>query len=157
MTERECAVPLIEQLRSVKPTDRVWIDESPTSGRNVPYGRMMHDAADEIERLQAARAAAPAPHPTLSPTHFCKDCGAFWRQCDDFTFNLRSEKACAACGNTPVGGQLIALSGVAKAARTLADEAQEYAMDFGLGCAAPLSYWEDLWSAFDPDPIEGAE
>ena len=103
-----------------------------------------HDNNDEVT----------VPHMMLSPTHFCKDCGAYWRQCDDFTFNLRSPKACEACNNAPVGGQLIELSRVARAARALADEAQEYDMDFGLGCAAPNSYWEDLWNALDPDPLD---
>lgn len=28
-------------------------------------------------------------HLSLSATHCCKDCGALWRQCDDFSFNLR--------------------------------------------------------------------
>ena len=50
------------------------------------------------------------PHPMLEPTHICKDCGAAWRQCDDFTFNLRGEKACPACDNAPVGGQLVSIA-----------------------------------------------
>jgi len=54
---------------------------------------------------------APASeHPMLEPTHICKDCGVPWRQCDDFTFNLRGAKACPACDNTPVGGQLVSIT-----------------------------------------------
>lgn len=124
-------------------------------------------------------------HPMASPTHYCKDCGALWRQNDDFTMSLRWANACESCNNTPVGGQLFPLTEIPlptlppvsvrpdvmdctvmlhekdaeierlrrieKAAQALADEAQEYAMDFGLGCAAPNSYWEDLFGALDPD------
>lgn len=39
------------------------------------------------------------------------------------------------------------------AAAALSDEAQEFSFDeFGLGRAAPNSYWEDLDEALDPDP-----
>jgi len=50
------------------------------------------------------------PHPMLSPTHYCKDCGALWRQNDDFSMSLRSSHPCEACDNTPVGGQLFPLT-----------------------------------------------
>jgi hypothetical protein len=49
------------------------------------------------------------PHPMLSATHFCINCRALWRQCDDFTFNLRSTQCCDKCNNAPVGGQLVPL------------------------------------------------
>jgi hypothetical protein len=45
-----------------------------------------------------------------SPTHYCKDCGALWRQNDDFSMSLRSANACEACDNAPVGGQLFPLT-----------------------------------------------
>lgn len=42
---------------------------------------------------------------------------------------------------------------IEKAARALSEEAQEFSFDeFGLGRAAPNSYWEDLDEALDPDP-----
>jgi hypothetical protein len=50
--------------------------------------------------------------------------------------------------------ELERLRRIERAAQALSDEAQEYAMDFGLGCAAPNSYWEDLWEALDPDPLK---
>lgn len=49
-------------------------------------------------------------HPMASPTHYCKDCGALWRQNDDFTMSLRWANACESCNNTPVGGQLFPLT-----------------------------------------------
>lgn len=49
-------------------------------------------------------------HPMLCATHYCKDCAALWRQCDDFSFTLRSQACCTACNNAPVGGQLFALT-----------------------------------------------
>jgi hypothetical protein len=53
---------------------------------------------------------AVSVHPGLDATHICKDCGAPWRQCDDFSFNLRAVEACPACDNAPVGGQLIPIT-----------------------------------------------
>lgn len=113
----------------------IWDGETPLQATRTPddFDKWADDwgAMSEQHRYvareawQAARAASAhdnkrevtVPHPMLSPTHACKDCGAYWRQCDDFTFNLRSPKACEACDNTPVGGQLIALADLAKAAR----------------------------------------
>jgi hypothetical protein len=46
-----CEVPLQEQLRSVKYTDRVEVEISPTHHRNVPYGAMCHQAATKIDML----------------------------------------------------------------------------------------------------------
>lgn len=48
-------------------------------------------------------------HRMTSPTHYCKDCGAAWRQNDDFSMSVRSATPCPACDNTPVGGQLLPL------------------------------------------------
>ena len=50
------------------------------------------------------------------PTHYCKTCGAYWRQNDDLSFSLRSPSACESCNNAPVGGQLLSLADEAKAA-----------------------------------------
>lgn len=33
----------------------------------------------------------------LAPTHRCPACGAFWRQCDDASWNLRSASCCGLC------------------------------------------------------------
>lgn len=43
-------VPLIERLRSVPKTASEWI-RSGLGQRNVPYGAMLHEAADEIKRM----------------------------------------------------------------------------------------------------------
>lgn len=76
-------------------------------------------ATYDTETCELAIAALSAPHannapvsvhPMLEPTHICKDCGVPWRQCDDFTFNLRGAKACPACDNTPVGGHLVSIT-----------------------------------------------
>src|SRR5690606_10485464 len=50
------------------------------------------------------------PHQMLCATHYCKDCAALWRQHDDRSFSLCSQTYCMACNNTPVGGQLFALT-----------------------------------------------
>lgn len=42
----------------------------------------------------------------MSPTHYCTECGALWRQCDDGSWNLRSEKAGPCCDNAPMGEQI---------------------------------------------------
>jgi hypothetical protein len=71
--------------------------------------------------------------------------------------NIIGRIACAALGakNNVSDGAVVdaveRLAAVRKAAQALADEAQEYAMDFGLGCAAPLDLWQELWSALDSD------
>lgn len=56
--------------------------------------------------VQANLASTLTSHPSLSPTHCCVDCGALWRQCDDFSMNLRSASCCDACDNAPVGPQI---------------------------------------------------
>ena len=56
------------------------------------------DAADGTK-------AWPVPQPEpkrdplhgLAPTHRCPACGAFWRQCDDASWNLRSASCCGLC------------------------------------------------------------
>jgi hypothetical protein len=49
--------------------------------------------------------------PGLAPTHQCKVCGALWRQCDDGSWNLRSEEAGPCCDNVPMGEQIEPLKG----------------------------------------------
>lgn len=77
---------------------------------------MAAEAALASERAKQAgpvhdnRAPVTEPHPLLSATHFCRDCRALWRQCDDFSMNLRSTQCCDKCDNTPVGDQLIPLT-----------------------------------------------
>lgn len=55
-----CATPLLELLRSVPIESCQMIEIHATEHRNIPYGRLCHEAADEIERLQAARASSEA-------------------------------------------------------------------------------------------------
>lgn len=58
--ENCCEVPLIEKLRSIPKDYRTavaiqWADDGRETGhRFIPVGYMMHEAADEIERLRAA-------------------------------------------------------------------------------------------------------
>jgi hypothetical protein len=47
-----CAVPLIEQLRSVPKEAREMIEEGYCAHRNIPYGRMCHEAASALERAE---------------------------------------------------------------------------------------------------------
>lgn len=42
----------------------------------------------------------------MSPTHYCTECGALWRQCDDGSWNLRSDKAGQCCDNAAMGEQI---------------------------------------------------
>lgn len=49
----------------------------------------------------------------LAATHQCTICGARWRQCDDFTWTLRSEKCGPCCDNAQMGEQIEALQDVA--------------------------------------------
>lgn len=52
--EKGCAsVSLTDQIRTVDPTWHEMREIGPCHHRNVPYGRMLHEAADEIERLRA--------------------------------------------------------------------------------------------------------
>ncbi len=99
-------------------------------------------------------------HPMLSPTHYCKDCGALWRQHDDFSMTLRSEDCCDACNNTPVGGQLLVLAVpnyiafgklrlLVAAANRLSGEAEEYDTPDGMGRFALQSYWDEFESALE--------
>ena len=55
-----CAVPLVERLRSVPRDYCTWVaiqwteDGRETGHRHIPVGEMMHEAADEIDRLKRA-------------------------------------------------------------------------------------------------------
>ena len=102
----------------------------------------------------ASRVYAPTPpaqadvrepteaHPMLCATHYCKDCAALWRQCDDFSFTLRSQACCTACNNAPVGGQLFALTTpVAMPRPSEPTEAQIEA-----GARALSTHWHDSQS-----------
>ena len=57
--ENCCEVPIVEKLRSVPKDYRTcvaiqWAENGDETGhRFIPVGYMMHEAADEIERLQA--------------------------------------------------------------------------------------------------------
>jgi hypothetical protein len=56
------------------------------------------DAADGTKAWPAPQ-AEPKRDPLhgLAPTHRCPACGAFWRQCDDASWNLRSASCCGLC------------------------------------------------------------
>jgi hypothetical protein len=51
LESQACAVPLVERLRSVPIGRREMVEINPTEHRNIPYGNMLHEAADEITRL----------------------------------------------------------------------------------------------------------
>lgn len=74
-----------------------------------PSSEPFDNAEDLIAHLHAQCGPTEA-HPMLCATHYCKDCAALWRQCDDFSFTLRSQACCTSCDNAPVGGQLFALT-----------------------------------------------
>jgi hypothetical protein len=72
-------------------------------------GQVKSAAGQPAQEPHDNKADVSEPHPMLSATHFCLNCRALWRQCDDFTFNLRSTQCCDKCNNAPVGGQLVPL------------------------------------------------
>lgn len=104
-------------------------------------------------------------HPLLSATHFCRDCRALWRQCDDFTFNLRSTQCCVKCDNTPCAEQLIPLTAtpgwwhgedsgapfrlLVAACNRLSAEAEEFDFEDGMGRGALQSYWDEFELALE--------
>ena len=52
-------VPLLEQLRSVPNEAREWRAEPDGNGhRNIPYGRLCHEAADRIASLESTEPAS---------------------------------------------------------------------------------------------------
>ena len=55
-----CEVPLVEQLESVPVGAREWIEIDPIHHRNIPYGRLCHDAAARIRQLERELAVANA-------------------------------------------------------------------------------------------------
>lgn len=56
------------------------------------------DAADGTKAWPVPQAEPKRePLPGLAPTHRCPACGAFWRQCDDASWNLRSASCCGLC------------------------------------------------------------
>ena len=46
---RAAKTPLIDLLRKVPKDGRHMYDESPVMAHNIPYGRLCHEAADELE------------------------------------------------------------------------------------------------------------
>lgn len=86
---------------------RVTLDaneDGPFTEFDLP-GYMTADSAD-VMHDNNTDVIVQTVHPSLSPTHYCVDCGALWRQCDDFSMNLRSASCCDACNNAPVGPQI---------------------------------------------------
>lgn len=58
-----------------------------------------HTIVDHVKRMVCAL-------PTVLPTHRCKDCGALWKQWDDGSWTLRSEKCGKCCDNEVMGEQI---------------------------------------------------
>ena len=44
--------------------------------------------------------------PTVLPTHRCKVCGALWKEWDDGSWSLRSERCGSCCDNEVMGNQI---------------------------------------------------
>jgi len=58
----------------------------------------------------------------LAATHFCKDCGALWRQRDDYSFSLHlSTRACPRCELESNATQLISLRNERERLRAVAE------------------------------------
>lgn len=135
-----------------------WQASNPWPGQNHVqplYAAPPAVQAEPVANLHDNKTAVTEPHPMLSATHFCRDCRALWRQCDDFTFNLRSNQCCDKCNNAPTGEQLIPLSSVSgiaaliQACNRLSDEAEEYDFDDGMGRGALQTYWDDFEAALE--------
>lgn len=121
--------------------------------------------AEPVANLHDNKTAVTEPHPMLSATHFCRDCRALWRQCDDFSMNLRSTQCCDKCNNAPVADQLTPLTAtpgwwhgadgggpfrlLVAACNRLSNEAEEYTFDDGMGRGALQSYWDEFESALE--------
>lgn len=85
----------------------------------------------------------------LAATHFCKDCGALWRQCDDYSFSLHlSTRACPRCELESNATQLISLRNERERLRAVA-EAHGSALQRA-GTAAGLSAGADLHKELVP-------
>lgn len=106
-----CAIPLASaKLRGLDLTLGDRMDKAGTATRAdfdvaMSTASQPHDNNTNVS-VQANLASTLTSHPSLSPTHCCVDCGALWRQCDDFSMNLRSASCCDACNNAPVGPQI---------------------------------------------------
>jgi len=85
-----------------------WADREASDLYDEIYAAVADQSHDNSANVivQANLASTLTSHPSLSPTHCCVDCGALWRQCDDFSMNLRSASCCDACNNAPCGHQL---------------------------------------------------
>jgi hypothetical protein len=64
--------PLKDLLRDVPKDGRDMYEHSPTSHHNIPYGRLIHEALAEIERLEAINACKEAlEQPAQEPVAKC--------------------------------------------------------------------------------------
>lgn len=99
---------------------------------------------DELLRMQSkVLKLLDKASPALAATHYCKDCGALWRQCDDYSFNLHlSARACPRCELESNATQLISLRDERERLRAVA-EAHGSALQ-RVGTAVGLSAGADL-------------
>lgn len=94
-------VPLIMTLEGplyVTPGD--WIIKG-VAGEFYPckpdiFAATYEPVSDDAPAAPQAEPKREALH-GLAPTHRCPACGAFWRQCDDASWNLRSASCCGLC------------------------------------------------------------
>jgi hypothetical protein len=77
------AVPLEEQLRSVPKDAREMVEIGYCSHRNIPYGRMCHEAADAITELRAEIARLESVPTSAEIAALCTFGLGYQRQVDD--------------------------------------------------------------------------
>ena len=84
-TDGTSEVPLIELMRKVPKSERTWVErEGEMGSHNVPYGHMLHQAADRIELLERE----------LAKTQREADEFRGWRdEAEDEVIQLRAEVA----------------------------------------------------------------
>ena len=112
-------VPLTEQLRQAPALSRIVINDGEYSTTYLPVGVLMHKAADLIDAQTA--------------------------EIDRLTASEKSAWNAAVTRDE----EIERLRAVLVAAKGLNAESEEYDFDYGLGRAAPNSYWEELDDAIE--------
>lgn len=85
----------------------------------------------------------------MSPTHYCTECGALWRQCDDGSWNLRSDKAGPCCDNAAMGEQIKPLA----APSAQAEPARQLHSFSSIDCEKLIAATVPGGSACDPQEV----